>query len=444
MNSAWFAFRKEPPMSLLRKSLDAVTLADLKALIEAGARETAELEFKGALPFQAQRNQPEKTDRWIEKGDRVGDYARDEILAEIVAFANADGGTLVLGLHETKTEPRIAERLEPLPNCEGLAQRLFDATEDIIEPRLAAISVRAVPADDRGSGYILMRVGKSLSGPHRLTTTREFYIRRGEKTARMGVREIKDLTLDLARTGDRLEQVFLDRTSLARSLFVNLKREPDKVPPLLLKVTALPTIFQNISGITMRPNLWWQGKAFTMTLDGQGLQCAYPAREFGDLPKIRLRSFERDDRPLSRGTQRFIRGDGLVEFCFFLSTSEPSQRSGTQSILFVGWLVSLVVGAMAQVEHLRRNLAWDAVDFGLQIEIWSDEPIAVVRGDHFFESNVLPGGARPFAFPRYAVGPLVDFDALVTAIVQDLFNACGASGNWPCTVPWSELLKDYP
>jgi hypothetical protein len=100
-------------MSLLRKSLDAVTIADLEALIEAGARETGELEFKGALPFQPQRNQPEKADRWIEKRDRVGDYARDEILAEIVAFANADGGTLVLGLHETKTEPRIAERLEP-------------------------------------------------------------------------------------------------------------------------------------------------------------------------------------------------------------------------------------------------------------------------------------------------------------------------------------------
>jgi hypothetical protein len=106
----------------------------------------------------------------------------------------------------------------------------------------------------------------------------------------MGAREIKDLTLDLARTGDRLEQAFLDRTSIARSLFVNLKKEPDKgVPPLLLKVTALPTIFQNISGITMRPNLWWQGKAFTTAMDGQGLQCAYPAREFGDPPKIRLR-----------------------------------------------------------------------------------------------------------------------------------------------------------
>jgi len=28
--------------------------------------------------------------------------------------------------------------------------------------------------------------------PHRLTTTREFYVRRGERAAKMNVREIKD------------------------------------------------------------------------------------------------------------------------------------------------------------------------------------------------------------------------------------------------------------
>ena len=81
-------------MSILRKMLDAVTVADLNALIEAAARETGELEFKGTLPFASSKGQASVADRWIERGDRIGDYARDQILAEIVAFANADGGTL--------------------------------------------------------------------------------------------------------------------------------------------------------------------------------------------------------------------------------------------------------------------------------------------------------------------------------------------------------------
>ena len=120
-----------------------------------------------------QRDSPQRQIVGSRRADRIGDYARDQILAEIVAFANADGGTLVLGLHETKEEPRCAERLEPLPRCEDLAKRLLDATEDVIEPRLPHIGVRALLASDDGSGYVLMRVGKSLAGPHRLTTTRE-------------------------------------------------------------------------------------------------------------------------------------------------------------------------------------------------------------------------------------------------------------------------------
>ena len=115
----------------------AVTVADLDDIIESEARETGELEFKGALPFLPIKGQPAVTDRWIEKGDRIGEFARDQLLAEIVAFANADGGTLILGMHEPKEDPRRADRLEALPKCEDLAKRLLDASEDVIEPRLA-------------------------------------------------------------------------------------------------------------------------------------------------------------------------------------------------------------------------------------------------------------------------------------------------------------------
>lgn len=123
-------------MSVLRKSLAQIDLADLADLVAHQTRETDELEFKGDLPFKPTKGQPQKADRWIEKGDSVGSYARDEILAEIVAFANAIGGTLILGVEETPSEPRCATSLRALPNCEALAKRLLDASEDIIEPRI--------------------------------------------------------------------------------------------------------------------------------------------------------------------------------------------------------------------------------------------------------------------------------------------------------------------
>ncbi len=303
---------------ILRKPLDAVTLSDLDDLIRVAARETGELEFKGALPFAPTKGQPATADRWIEKGDRIGDYARDQVLSEIVAFANADGGTLVLGLHETKDEPRRAERLEALPRCEDLAKRFLDATEDVIEPRLPSINVRAVLASDDGSGYVLMRVGKSLAGPHRLATTREFYVRRGERSARMSVREITDRTLELARTGDRIEAVFAQRRELGAEVYKTLMRDAagndaDGVMPLLVRVTALPISPQNIPNLTQRDDLWWIGKGFSATVDGNNYPCPYPARNFNQQPNVRLRSLVCTEDPQSGGVCRLIRNDGLVE-----------------------------------------------------------------------------------------------------------------------------------
>jgi hypothetical protein len=242
-------------MSLLSMPVGAITIVDLEHLVSSEARETGELEFKGELPFRPDKSSPSISDRWIEKGDRVGDFARDQLLAEMVAFANADGGTLVLGLHETKDEPRRAERLAPLPNCEGLARRLQDAAEDVIEPRLILLA-RGIAAASDGSGFVVLRVSKSLYGPHRLKTTREFYVRRGERAARMTVREIQDHTLNLARTGDRIESLFQERHDAASAQFKSLEQGES---PLLLRVTAVPTTIQRITDLTLRNDLWWVG-----------------------------------------------------------------------------------------------------------------------------------------------------------------------------------------
>jgi hypothetical protein len=150
-----------------------------------------------------------------------------------------------------------------------LAKRLLDATEDVIEPRLSVVEIRALPAATvDGSGYVLLRAGKSMTGPHRLTTTREFYVRRGERAAKMTVREIKDRTLDLARAGDRVESIFLERSAFAAKQYATLMRDAaakvgDGIMPLIVRVTAVPTSPQNIPSLTQRRDLWWRGKRFS-------------------------------------------------------------------------------------------------------------------------------------------------------------------------------------
>jgi hypothetical protein len=426
-------------MTVSSKPLEAITVEDLQDLVEAGARETGVLEFKGALPVFSIKGGP-VVDRWIEKGDRVGDHARNEILAEIVAFANADGGTLILGLHETKDEPRCAQSLAPLPNCEGLTKRLLDAAEDIIEPRLAAITARALPMDSGGAGFVLLRTGKSLFGPHRLTTTRDFYIRRGERTAKMTAREIRDHSYNLARAGDRVQQMFDERLSDAAKQFAKLKSDtPKGNPPLLVRVSAAPMSPQYIDRLTNRPQLWWTGDQFSMKVDDVDYPCAYPARDFGQRPQFRLRSLIYDHSREEGGLNRVLNSDGLVEFTLRHPWRELGGNGARYSRVYFGWIYGLIVGAYAQVKHLQSSLAWDAVDFGLNVSFFGIPPFAVRWNDGWGLSGLDLKDEMPLNLPRYEVNALTNIDNLLADVTHDISNACGISLRVKCIVPASAI-----
>jgi hypothetical protein len=428
-------------MSVVSKPLESITVADLEGLI--GARETGELEFKGTLPFVPTKGQPEVSDRWIEKGDRIGAFARDQLLAEIVAFSNADGGTLVLGLHETKDDPRCAENLEPLPSCEGLAKRLLDAAEEIIEPRLSAITARALPINDKGDGYVLVRTGKSLFGPHRLTTTREFYVRRGERTARMTAREIRDHSYNLARAGDTVRQTFDQRLKDAANQFELLRVDSKAgAAPLLVRVSAAPMSLQYIDGLTSRPRLWWIGDEFTMTIDENDYPCLYPAREFGSRPDFRLRSFVYDESRQDQSFSRLLNSEGVVEFTLRIPRREHERTDGSKnSRAYFGWIFGLVVGAFAQVRHLQSSLAWDAVDFGLNVSVFGCSPLTIHWSNNWTASELTVKNAIPLYLPPYEVTSTTNLNDLLSNIVRDISNACGISLTVNCAVPVSAIIN---
>lgn len=430
-------------MHILRKNIAEIEVRHLEELVAAGARESEALEFKATLPFQPQKGQPQQADRWIEHGDRIGDFARDQILSEMVAFANANGGTLVIGVVESNDQPREAISLAPLPKCEELAQRLIDAAEDMIEPRLPSLVTRGIPTDETGQGYVILRAGRSRAGPHRVNgKAREFYIRRGERAARMDVREIKSLTLELARSDERLEAAFQNRRNAAREKFLAMPGPEftNHTTPLLARVSALPTLPENIENLTARKDLWWQGGAFQLQFDeGDPYGVDFPAREFCGIPRIQLRSLVDAGENLTR----VLRADGLVEAVLAVEP-ERMDRIPVQARVYVGWLLSLVVGVVAQVEHIRRNLGWDAIEFGLEVDLWSEGKVHLFGSDRTWGSRGIgrpPASALPLTFPTYSVRDVETFDGLVNQFLQDLFNAWGSEWNDKGSVDWNQLLR---
>ena len=97
----------------LSKPADQISIDDIKALISSKVPEGEQIEFKEELPAKGDGS----PDPWMSGENKIGERAKNEILAEVVAFANAHGGALLLGIKESATKPPIAAKISPIPRC---------------------------------------------------------------------------------------------------------------------------------------------------------------------------------------------------------------------------------------------------------------------------------------------------------------------------------------
>ncbi len=71
-------------IAVLSKPADQIGVSDLNELIDSEVPESDQIEFKETLSTR-----DGSPDRWITHRDRIGEKARNQILEETVAFANA-------------------------------------------------------------------------------------------------------------------------------------------------------------------------------------------------------------------------------------------------------------------------------------------------------------------------------------------------------------------
>ena len=182
-----------------------------------------------------------------------------------------------------------------------------------------------------------------MFGPHRLTSNREFYIRRGEKSAKMTAREIRDQSINLARTGDQVEEQFRSRRLDAEGQFkLLMSAERAGSPPFVIRATAVPMSPQYIDRLTSRADLWWTGDQFAMKLDDHDYECSYPAREFVRRPEFRLRSLAYYHTRTEGGLDRVLDATGLVEFTLQHPWRDLGDDRSRRSSLYFGWLPFVV------------------------------------------------------------------------------------------------------
>ena len=160
--------RPVPPGALPRRSCEGAGGRRVSRRVPLGRKEDFHLEFKGR--------------------DALGDP--EKIAREVVAFLNADGGEVWVGLGE---EDGRAVKVEPISDAEQAQRRLLDFLIETVEPSPSAKEVR-VEVVDEGEGAVL-RVGVQPDGgrgPYAFLRKggRHFVLRIGERIRPMSREEV--------------------------------------------------------------------------------------------------------------------------------------------------------------------------------------------------------------------------------------------------------------
>jgi hypothetical protein len=140
-------------MPITRPDFDDVAESDISELVTAGTTEGIALEFK-------------------ETSYGNGDSDKRELLKDVSAFANANGGHLVIGIKETGGVASDVCGIR-VADIDAEVRRLDQIVRSGLEPRIPACRFRAV-ALIGGSHAIVVRIGRSWRIPHRVSAQNSF------------------------------------------------------------------------------------------------------------------------------------------------------------------------------------------------------------------------------------------------------------------------------
>ena len=419
-------------IDVLSKPADRIGVADIQALIDSEVPEGEQIEFKGALPAEKG-----KTDPWMDGRNGIGNYARDSILEEAVAFANAHSGALLLGIGEStdRTKNAIAANISPIPRCADLAERLKLTFRDCVEPQLPMLEIFSV-ATENDDGVIVIRVGRSRLAPHRVGTTRHCPVRRSDRCERMTMREIQDMTLNLSRGLERLEQRLNERANRFPSEFQRLETPDDAWG---LRLTAAPVQDD------LHIERMFQDGAIVKDFDMPWRRILHRGNKLDVFneswipkhwrPKLRAARAEAKrnftGRSQFRNSFRELHCDGLVELGFAHIRVYPrfGRRSEGPEIapLSPGLPAEMFANLALWADHIRKQVNSPTVEYALEFEIrvvGSAVPVAhPMPFDELDDEPELSPGS--IIFLKYSLGDSASIPNLISVFDRDFWNHLG-------------------
>ena len=177
------------------RALDDISLDDIRLLIDNRVPEGPHLDYK-ERPYS----------------DRAQD--RHEMLRDITALANAEGGYLILGVREDGTGRPL--ELTPFDDPQTVAQAMHQTCLDCVRDRIEGLEIRAFETGFN-QGIVVVHVPLSDRRPHMtIFHKRTDFYRRYETDKRpMTIGEIREMTLANPRFRQLVELELRTRGELA-------------------------------------------------------------------------------------------------------------------------------------------------------------------------------------------------------------------------------------
>lgn len=418
--------------AVLTRSVDQISLGDIQALIAEKVPESTQIEFKESLPARGSG----EPDPWVQGVGRIGDRARNEILKEVVAFANAYGGALVLGIAEDGAKPPVAANVAPLPRCAELSERFRQVFGACVEPPLPTLDIVSVLTDD-DSGAIVFRTGRSQRGPHRVKPTLECPIRRHDRCETLSMREIQDMTLNLARGTKRLERRLHERSKKFKKEFTRLESPDDAFG---FRMTAVPVSEEiRFGSVYSGGNLIEELRPPEVTVRR--------GSDSGDSPLRTIQNFHsmlfNDWRPMLRAAraeeshtrhlrvERYayaeIHADGLLELGF-VSNRLIGGHHVNDDLIEMNFDSETPVSTLAQLlvwaDHVRQRASSPGVEYAIQPQFRITADSVDVGGN---DARIPVGSIerKNNDFPLYPLDAIGEISEAVSQFEKDFWHYFG-------------------
>jgi Putative DNA-binding domain len=406
---------------MLRDQLESLTAADIDQLCADQAAEGTELELKSDLPSRAGRG----ADPWY-GGGGVGDYARNEIAEEIIAFANTFGGVVCIGIDETTDHPKRAQAPRPVPRVHELARRLRQAVHDIIDPPLPVLEAVGVECGlTPGAGVVILRVPPSRRRPHRHHVSKEVFVRRADESARIPMREIQELTIQAVSEMGRVDTVIKESRERFFSqtiTFLTAGTMPTN-PPWggAVHFVGVPTTPMDLGRVAGRRELVDMAPNVLARFGGREIPCRWNYSR-PDQWTTALRSIHAEVRTdMGRAVRYRLQTNGVCEISFRFRLSE------TYPGILISWLLGGLGFMLAWIEKIRVG-GGSASEYALATEFYlQGRPALLVEYgvERYAEAQgtELPVGTHEF--PVASIGPADEFGRHLQRFDEDIWNLAG-------------------